>query len=156
MDMQDCFTSESYVLNEQVARQLFNVLGDKGPVIVITDRDGNCWPSDTEKFSKLNLSEGFLHDLYAKIDDGVEPVVTQVEDVSIVGTGLATERTNCGYLIVALAEAGAKSSLVNINLVEMVLNQIGLIATLIEKNNLLYALQLKHHNMYGQGAIEVN
>jgi hypothetical protein len=156
MNIHDCITSESYVLNEQIARQVFNVLEDKGPVIFITDRDGNCWPSDTDKFSKLNLSEGFLRELYAKIDDGVEPVVTQAGDISIIGTGLATERTNCGYLIVALAESGAESSLVNINLAEMVLNQIGLIATLIEKNNLLYALQLKHHNIYGQGVLEVN
>ena len=104
--------------------------------MLIMDRDGNSWPSDSEEFAKLKISESFLKELRAKIDDGAEPVVTQVNDCSIIAAQLATELSNCGYMIIALPRYSPESTLINIELIEMLLNQIGLIAKLIEKNNL--------------------
>ena len=147
MDMHNFLSSPACVLNEQVARQIFNILPDNGPVVVITDREGNCWPSDSERFSSLNVSETFLKELCNKIDDGVEPIITQVDDVSIVGTQLTTERTNCGYVIIALPQYSPESTLVNTGLIETLLNLIDLTAVLIEKNSLLYELQLKHQGL---------
>jgi len=149
MDMHESLFSPSYVLNEQIARQIFDVLPERGPVMVIMDGEGNCWPSDSEKFSTLNIGEPFLRELCAKIDDGAEPVVTQVNNCGIIGAQLATELTNCGYVIIALPQYSPESTLINIDLIEMLLNQIGLIAKLIEKNALLYELQMKHHSLYG-------
>ena len=150
MDMYEVLSSPSCVLNEQIARQIFEVLPDEGPVMLIIDRDGHSWPSDSEKFSKLNISESFLKELRTKIDDGAEPVVTQVDDYSIIAAQLATEQTNCWYVIIALPQYSPESTLINIDLIEILLNQINLIAKLIEKNNLLYELQMKQYNVYGQ------
>jgi hypothetical protein len=152
MDMYDSLFSQNCVLNEQVARQIFDILPEQGPVMVIMDRDGNHWPSDSEKFSKLNIDESFLGELRAKIDDGVEPLVTQVNDFSIVAAQLATEQTNCGYVIIALPQYSPESTLINIDLVEILLNQVSLIAKLIEKNTLLYELQVKQFSVYRQDA----
>ena len=146
MDIYDSLFPASCVLNEQIARQIFDILPERGPIIMIMDRNSNCWPSDSEEFAKLNVSESFLKELCAKVDDGAEPVITQVNDCSIVAAQLATEQTNCGYVIVALPQYSPESTLVNIDLIEILLNQIGLIARLIEKNNLLYELQMKHHS----------
>ncbi len=118
--------------------------------MVIMDRDGNCRVSDSEKFSTLNISESFLRELCAKVDDGAEPVITQVDDFSIIAAQLATGRTNCGYVIIALPQYSPESTLVNIDLIEILLNQAGLIAKLIEKNNLLYELQAKQFSMYSR------
>jgi hypothetical protein len=148
MDMYDSVLSVGCALNEQVARQVFDILPEEGPVIVITDREKNFWPSDTERFSQLNISETFLHELCSKIDDGAEPVVTQINGCSIVAAQLTTERTNCGYVIVALPQYSPESTLANIDLIEILLNQIGLIAKLIEKNNHIYELQAKHFSQY--------
>ena len=150
MDMYDLPFSPSIVLNEQVARQLFDILGEHGPIMVIMDRDGNSWPSNSEEFDKLNISDSFLRELCDKIDDGDEPVITQVDDHSIVAAGLSTERTNCGYVVIALPKQSPESTFVNIDLIDIILNQINLIANLIEKNNLLYEFQTKHH--YGLSA----
>ncbi len=144
MDIHEAMFSESYHLNEQTARQIFEILPDCGPVVIIADKDGNCWPSDSEKFSSLNIKDTFLKDLFNKIDDGIEPVITQLDNAGIVATQLATERTNCGYVIVVLPQNSPESVLINSDLIEIMLNQIGLIAKLIEKNNLLYELQIKH------------
>ena len=156
MDMYDSLFSPSCVLNEQIAREIFDVIPDHGPVVVIMDTDRHCWPSDSEKFSALNVSELFLKELCAKIDDGGEPIVTQTDDCSIVAAQLTTPRTNCGYVIVALPQYSPESTLVNIDLIEILLNQINVIAKLIEKNNLLYELQMKQSGTYGQSETASN
>ena len=156
MDIYDSLFSPGCMLSEQIARQIFDVLPERGPIMVIMDREGNCWPSDSEEFSKLNISESFLRELCAKIDDGAEPVVTQADDSSIVATQLATERTNCGYVVIVLPQYSPESTLINIDLIEVLLNQTGLIAKLIENNNLLHELQMKQFSLYGQYEIASN
>jgi hypothetical protein len=156
MDMYDSLFSESCVLNEQIARLVFEVLSDDGPLVVILDCDGHCWPSDSERFGKLGISELFLRDLVAKIDDGTEPVVTTVDDCGIVAMQLATERTNCGYVMIVLPQYSPESTLANIGLIELALNQMRLIARLIEKNSQLYELQMKHFDAYGKPGASFN
>jgi len=145
MTMYNSIFSRNCILSEQIARQVFNVLPDQGPMMVIMDRDGHVWPSDSARFSKLNPSEAVLKDLCAKIDDGAEPVVGQVGDYSVVASQLATDNCNCGYVIIALPKSGPESTLANMDLVEIILNEVGLIARLIEKNNLLYEHQVNQY-----------
>jgi hypothetical protein len=137
MDTCDAASSATRVLNEQIARQVFDVLPERGPILVIMDRDGNCWPSDSDEFARLNLNDTLLRDLRSKVDDGAEPVITQVGDTSVTIAQLATDRTNCGYLVIALPRYGPESTLTNIDLVEALLSQITLIARLVEKGSLL-------------------
>ena len=156
MDMYESLFSASCVLNEQIAREIFDILPEQGPVIVIVDKDGHFWPSDSEKFSQLNISESFLQEIRTKIDDGAEPVVTHIDDCSIIAAQLATERTNCGYVIIALPQYSPESTLINIDLIEMLLNQMNLIAKLVEKNSLLYELQMRQFSIYGEKSIASN
>jgi hypothetical protein len=156
MNLNESLSSGVFMLNEQVARQVFEVLPDQGPILLIMDRNGNYWPSDSERYAKLDISEHFLKELCAKIDDGAEPVVTQMNDCSIVAAQLATERSNCGYVIIALPQYTPESTLINIDLIEMLLSQLGLIVKLIEKNNLLFEVQMKHYRICGQSVIASN
>jgi len=148
MGIHDSLLSPVAALNEQVARQVFELLPERGPVMIIMDREGNCWPSDFERFSELNVSKEFLKEICGKIDDGAEPVVTQANDCSVVAAQLATEQTNCGYVLLAMPQYSPESALANIDLIEILLSQISLIARLIEKNNLLYELQMKQFSVY--------
>ena len=138
MDMYDSLFSLGFVLNEQIARQLFDILPEHGPIMIIMDQQGNCWPSDSEEFARLRIDESFLNELCTRIDDGAEPIVTQTDNCSIISTQLATEHTNCGYVILALPHYSPESTLINADLIEILLNQVNLIAKLIEKNTLLY------------------
>ena len=156
MNMYDSLFSPGTALNEQIARQIFEILPEDGPVMAIVDKNGNCWPSSSEKFSKLNINGVFLAELCAKIDDGAEPLVTQVNECSIIAAQLATERTNCGYVIIALPQYSPESTLINADLIEILVNQINLVAKLIEKNNLLYELQIKHLSMNRQSQSAMN
>jgi len=156
MNLNESLSSQSFMLNEQIARQVFEVLPEQGPILLIMDRNGHSWPSDSGKFAKLNMSESFLKELCAKIDDGAEPVITQINDCGIVAAQLATERSNCGYVIMALPQYNPESTLINIDLIEILLSQFGLIAKLIEKNNLLYETQMKYYRAYNQSEIASN
>jgi hypothetical protein len=82
--------------------------------------------------------------------------VTQANNCSIIATQLTTEQTNCGYVIVVMPQASPESTMANIDLIEILLNQVGLIAKLIEKNNILYELQMKHHSAYGRSEVGSN
>jgi len=156
MNIFGALSSPDRVLNEQVARQIFDIVPEDGPVIVIMDRDGNYWPSDSQKFLELNLNEPLLKEICAKINDGAEPVISQINSCGIIAAQLATEHTNCGYVIIALPTYNPESILININLIEMLLNQVGLVAKLIEKNNLLYELKIKQFSEYSQNQMFSN
>jgi len=152
MDTCDAMFSASPTLNEQIAQQVFEMLPERGPVLVIMDRHGNCWPSDSEEFAKLNLGEALLRELRAKVDDGAEPVITQVGDTSVTVAQLATDRTNCGYVVIALPRYSPESTLTSIDLVEALLNQITLIARLIEKSSALSQAHADRYSARGAGS----
>jgi hypothetical protein len=156
MNLNESLTSGVFMLNEQVARQVFEILPEQGPILLIMNKDGHVWPSDSEKYAKLNISESFLNELCAKIDDGAEPVVAQIDDCGIVAAQLATERNNCGYAIFVLPQYDPESTLINIDLVEILLGQLNLIVKLIEKNNLLYEVQMKQYRICGQSETALN
>jgi len=156
MNIYESVASESFALNEQIARQVFDIVPERGPLVIIMDKLGNIWPSDSEALAKLDINESFFKELRAKIDDGAEPVMTQMGQCSIVATELATEQSDRGYVMIVVPKSSPESTLTSVDLVEMVLNQFGLIARLIEKNNYLYDVQMKHYRVCGQSTIASN
>ena len=156
MDTCKATFSATHLLNEQIAHEVFDILPEQGPVLIIMDRDGSYWPSHPEEFAKLNLSGALLKDLRAKVDDGAEPVITQVGDVSVTVAQLATDQTNCGYVAVALGRHGPESTLANIDLVEALLSQITLIARLIEKSRMLTKSHVNHYAAYSASGVASN
>jgi hypothetical protein len=143
MNMYNSLFSPIAMLNEQVARHVFETIFEQGPLVVIKDADGNCWPSNSQKFESLNLSKQWLTHFCSKINDGVEPLVSHIQNHGIVGSQLVGDHTKCGYILMAMEEPGPESMLAKMELVEMILNQFNLIAKLIEKCNSLYQTQAK-------------
>jgi hypothetical protein len=154
--MYDVMFSPGYVLNERIARHVFEALPECGPVLTIMDRGGNCWSSDPEAFDRLNLTEGVLDDLRVRVDDGVDPAVAQVGDASVTMTQLATESTNCGYLIVAFSRGGSESIPASLEVIETLVSLITLAAELIERSSLLNDTQVKCYSAYGSVETPVN
>jgi hypothetical protein len=143
MSMFDSSYSPSCVLNEQIARQVFDILPEDGPMMVIISKQGSYWPSNAEGFTQLNITDGYIKELCAKVDDGAEPIITNINDFSLIVTALATERSDCGYIMIVLPQYSPESTMANIGLIEILLSQVGLIAHLIEQNNMLYERQIK-------------
>jgi hypothetical protein len=144
MNIYDPLISPAYLLNEQLARQVFDTLPQDGPVVLIVDRAGHHWPSDSQAFAELQISDSFLNELGARIDDGTEPVITQTGKCTVVAAELATEKTRCGYVALILAGDRPEHAIASIDLLEIIISQVSLIAKLIEKNVLLYELQSRY------------
>jgi len=156
MNIYESLSSPGFILNEQIARQVFEIIPESGPLMLIIDRQGNVWPSNSDDFAELKIDESTLREICVKIDDGAEPVMTLIDDCSIVASQLATDRSNCGYVILALPKYSPESTLANIDLIEMLLNQLSLIARLIEKSNQLYEVHMKHHYAHAESEIIAN
>ena len=156
MDMYDSLFSPASLLNEQIARQIFNILPENGPIMLIMDREGNLWHSNSEKSANFDINEMFIRELCDRIDDGSEPVITQNDQCTVIASQLSTQQTNCGYVILALPQSTPESAMLNTDLIEILFSQINLIAKLIEKNDLLYELQMKQFNTCGQSEITAN
>ncbi len=145
MNISSSASVSPFSLNDQFCRRLFELLPDEGPVLVLMDRDGHCWPSDSKRFAALKLTEAFLKELCAKVDDGDEPIITPARDCTLVASQVATDNTVCGYMIIILPHYSPESALANIDLIEIVLNQFDLIAKLTESVHLLNERRIEHY-----------
>lgn len=140
--MYDSLFTSNYMLNEQIANELFRVMPQEGVVVAIIDDQENCWPSDQDRFCEFFNSIQF-DQVFARIADGDEPVIAESPNGTAITTQLTVGDINCGYLTVALENKTPEEVLVNMDIVELILNQVALIGFLINKNNQLHHEQLK-------------
>ncbi len=131
------------MLNEQLARIIFDFTGPDGPLVAILDPDGPCMASDESVFERIFADERLVEKIRASIDDGDDPLIVPAGGYTIIATQLTAEDVNCGYLIVALENGDSGSKLPNSGLVELLVNQFTAIASLAAKNNRLHHMQLK-------------
>lgn len=144
MNIYDALFSSSFMLNEQIAREIFDILPEQAPLLLICDKDGNCWPSDQDKFDIFFHDMSQIEQICSVIDDGGDPVIGQIEDCGLVATELEAAGGHYGYLIMVLQHHTPESTLAAVDLIEMFLNQTNLVARLIEKNNQIHHQQLKN------------
>ena len=142
MNIYDSLFSSSGMLNEQIAKEVFSVLAGQDTALAILDPGGTFWATD-DRFSEVFADQEHLRRLCERIDDGDDPIITQIDDFSVVAAQLATNQINCGYLIIILPGYNPETTMVSMDLIEIVIGQMGLIAGLIEKNNRLHHLRLK-------------
>jgi len=150
MDIFDSLFSSSDMLNEQIAREVFDIIPEHGPIIVILDKEDSFWVSDQQRYSEIFTDSQQLRQLCTTIDEGAEPVVSQINDCGLIAARLTVEGENCGYVFAVMAQHSPESTLASFDLLELVLNQIALIGKLISKNNQLHHLQLKQLSGLGQ------
>ncbi len=144
MNFYENMFSPHYQLNEQIARQVFEALPEGSPLMVIMDRESNTWPSESQAFVELGIGQEYLDKLRSKIDDGQEPVIARYNNNMIACSSITTDKSNAGYIAIICPEDEPEKAMANIDLIEIILSQINLIARLIEKNTLLYELQMRH------------
>lgn len=130
--------SEAFSFKEDIVGLIFDNIPDDSPLVVIVDKKKKIHASDGEKLANLGVENYLLLSICAHIDDGAEPVVVEDGNCTIVGSQLRTENVNCGYVMVLVDGKFDKTSeFVALTLVEMILQQANVIASLLEKNELL-------------------
>ena len=124
-------------LNKKIAGAAFASLSESGPFLAILDGDGNYSASDPDRFADFFSDARKLAQICTSIDDGCDPVITQAGGAVVVATQLDAERMRCGYLLVALPGYTYESAVANMDLIEVLLDQMQVIAGLVEQNSMI-------------------
>ncbi len=114
---------------DRFARELFDCFPQDGPIVALIDGDGSCQASDSETFIKVFPTSQQLNQLCSRIQDGNEPLVTQIDSYGVIAGAIKAAGTDIfGYLIVILPDSSPEMTLASIELVETILNQACLLA----------------------------
>ena len=127
------------LLNHQIANQVFDCITDGGPLVVITDGQGNCWPSDGDRHAAIFAQNHSLDHIIGRIDDGDDPVINDVNGVAVIGSQLEVSEGHRIYVIISFEKHTNESLVRNIELVEMIVSLMNVAGQLIDANN-----RLKH------------
>ncbi len=121
-------------VNEHIAESLVEAIGEDGPLLVVVDRQGNSWSSDTMKFTQV-LSEETIEQIISRIDDGCDPVISSCEESCFYATELMADQVSCGYLIIAFCGTSEVDILENIELVEGIGSLANVVASLTRRQS---------------------
>lgn len=121
-------------VNERIAESLVESIGEGGPLLVVVDRQGNCWSSDTLKFTQV-LSEEMIEQIISRIDDGCEPVISSCEESSFYATELMADQFSCGFLIIAFSGTKEVDILENMELIEGIACLANVVASVIRRQS---------------------
>jgi hypothetical protein len=136
--LSDCDT-----LTEQLKGYLFEMTELEGPVLMLVNEDGELYTNHPSRVAFLcQENPNILMAIYSQIDDGDDPCVCPVEGGCVIGTQLATEKSNFGYFLIYLPNYASETVHSNMDVFEILLAQVQLICQLIEKNNELHRRQL--------------
>lgn len=127
----------NWMLN-QICQRLRDLLPEAGPSFVVLDSQGQVWPTDDAVFGRVfGDKEEMPEELRARLADGYDPIVGQFNGHTVIATQLTTEAFGCGYLMLLLPGYTRQTAMANFDLIELVMNQAGLIAELMDRNNTL-------------------
>ena len=134
------------MLNQQIASVVFSCLPEDGPLAVILDGHGQYWPSDAARYSAMFSQSYSLEGIIARIDDGDDPVISDIDGTAIVACELVTKNGHCGYVVLALDGYTQESAVENIDLIDTIMSLMSLVGGLIEKTNKMQGIQMKNLN----------
>jgi len=146
MDTYEVEHSSPSMLNQQIASIAFSCLPEDGPLAVNLDGRGQYWPSDVEKYSQIFSQSHGIEGIIARIDDGDDQVITDINGTTVVASELVTRDGHCGYVIFALDKYTQESAVENADLIDTILALMSIVGGLIQKANQMQARQMKNLN----------
>lgn len=121
----------------QIAQAVFGSFADTDIVLGILNHNGSYVSNKLDIFERVFADQRLLDELCRRVDDGQEPVFSQINEYFIAASGLsccgASRREGIGYAVMLLPAESFKS----LDFIEVVLEQFSTIAGLIEENQRL-------------------
>jgi hypothetical protein len=133
---------------EQIAELIFNKFADTDIALAILGRDGSFIANKPEVFGKVFPAHRLLAELCAKIDDGCEPLISQVDGHFVAASDISTDSGSIGYAVMLLPNDRPEKSIEYHDFIEIILEQFSLIAGLVELNQ-----QLTDHGRAEMGGL---
>jgi hypothetical protein len=130
--------SSSQTLLKQLGRLVHAEQADFGPFWVLLDDRRAVCVGDEQRLAELVSDIEELGPFFARVDDGLEPVIYPADDGVVAIGHLGTARAHCGYVVLGLPGYTADTAHANAGMIEMLLGQMNLLADVVEKNNLFH------------------
>lgn len=118
-------------IQEQLIRSLDAVLPEEGLGWILADKK-QVWSNREQAYTQLINDTQVLQDMIARIDDGDDPVWTQVEDHVLVGTHLLTPCCDYGYAMLVIEKKNTVFRPEEWPMIECILKQMQYITGLLE------------------------
>lgn len=134
--------SSSQILIDQIGRAAVSEEVGFGPFWVLMDGLKTVRAGDKDKLYDVLEDMEQIGRLTAQVDDGFEPAILGVDGAVVAAGQLCTERSHCGYMFLVLPGYSLDTAEANADLIELLMSQMNIIASLIEKNNQLHQGQL--------------
>lgn len=138
MGIFDELFSAQDMISEQVLRELESVLPAEDCIFAIIDNHGEVWTNDQENYDKYFSDNSHLQRLCCRLDDGSECVLSHTSDCSVVMTDVVLDNRLSGYTMLAMPGRSPVDIISSIDIYEFALRQVALIASLIQKNNIIH------------------
>lgn len=127
----------------QIAHTVFDSFDDTDIVVAILNHNGSYVSNKLDVFEKVFAQRGLLEELCGRINDGQEPLITNIDGYLVAARGLSaglkdvdsTGSRQVGYAIMLLPGESSKPSL---EYIEIILEHLSLISGLIEQNQKNY------------------
>lgn len=130
----------------KIAHAVFDSFDNTNVVIAILNKNGSYVANKLDVFEEVFAEPAILDELCRKIDDGQEPLISQIDGFVIAASSLFSGFEQIGYSIMLIPIETFKS----FDFIEVILQQFSQIAGLIEQNQ-----QLRESSQVEQSVFEM-
>ncbi len=109
---------------DRIARTVLESFEETEIVVAIVDREGCYVSNQTDVFETVFSDPRMLDEICRKIDDGCEPVITQMDGFLAAGASI----NDVGYSILLVPNYSADKAAAYYDFIEIVLSQIGVLS----------------------------
>jgi hypothetical protein len=117
----------------QIAQSVFDSFADTDIVLGILNHNGSYVSNKLDIFERVFADQRLLDELCKRVNDGQEPLFSQINEYFIAASGLSSGIEGIGYAVLLLPVESFRS----VDFVEVILEQFSTIAGLIEQNQQL-------------------
>jgi len=125
----------------QIAQSVFGSFADSDIILGILNHNGSYVSNRLDIFERVFADQRLLDELCRRVDDGQEPVFSQINEYFIAASGLSSGFEGIGYAVILLSAESFRSvdstDSRQVDFVEVILEQFSTIAGLIEQNQQL-------------------
>ena len=117
----------------KIAHTVFDSFANTDIVLAVLNHNGSYVANKLDVFEQVFAERALLEELCRKVDDGQEPLISQIDGFLVAASSLSNGFKRVGYSIMLLPAESFKS----FDLIEIILEQFSQIARLIEQNQQL-------------------
>jgi hypothetical protein len=121
----------------QIAQVVFDSFANTDIVLAVLNHNGSYVSNRLDVFEQVFAERTLLDGICRRVDDGQEPVLTQISGFLVAATGISSGLDGMGYAVMLLPARSFEGAFEHLDFIEIILEQFSIIGGLIEQNQQL-------------------